>query len=329
MRGFLCSIDELDKHIGYYLSNEVLDPETGRVLLTVNCEVKERIINALKMRGIDSIYISKEKIGDGEVDEESGIQKGIIEIRQTKKQLVGVFNDISASVISSRGLGREMLERVEDVVSRMIEVVSKNPTTSLYLGAMNDEDQYILKHSVNVSFLALCMAFSGRRFREILRDREKGLGRFSVNQSRVCDDMVPLGVSCLLHDIGKVLLIEVINANRKYMSDDKVWERIKAHPKVGYDILFGKSVDSHSLLGVKYHHENFDGSGYPYGVSGYKIHVFARLIRVIDSYDAAISADRPGKVPKKPEEVMKELKALAGTVYDKDIVSCFLEFLGG
>ena len=77
---------------------------------------------------------------------------------------------------------------------------------------------------------------------------------------------------------------------------------------------------------MKYHHENLDGTGYPYGIKGYKIHIYSRIIRIVDSYDAA-TTDRPGRPAKDREIIFKELKELSGTHYDQEIVDCFLEFM--
>jgi len=77
---------------------------------------------------------------------------------------------------------------------------------------------------------------------------------------------------------------------------------------------------------VLHHHENYDGTGYPYGLKGEEIPLGARILRLADSFDAMVT-NRPYKKPKTISEAVEELKKLKNVHYDPDVVDAFVEYL--
>jgi HD-GYP domain-containing protein (c-di-GMP phosphodiesterase class II) len=141
---------------------------------------------------------------------------------------------------------------------------------------------------------------------------------------------IPYGEVCLyyaaeLHDVGKINLPDSILKKQENLSDQE-WEKMKTHPFESSKIIkplekwFGRIV----LEAVLYHHENYDGTGYPYGKKGEDINILARIIRVADSFDAMIT-DRPYRKALTHHEVISELKKVRGTNLDPRIVDIFLE----
>ncbi len=132
-----------------------------------------------------------------------------------------------------------------------------------------------------------------------------------------------LRAAALLHDIGKIgisdeLLVKVGPLN----AED--WEPIRSHPKLGVAII--KHVESLGgcLAAIQYHHERFDGSGYPSGLKGENIPMDARILAVADSYDAMTSLRpyRHGRFTH--EQAVAELKRCSGTQFDPQIVEAFV-----
>jgi HD-GYP domain-containing protein (c-di-GMP phosphodiesterase class II) len=325
-----CIIDDLHNHIGKFIANDVYDPETGRLLIRVNNQISEPLIESLKKRGIDFVFICDRRVDLTEDSNEIIQANSISSIRNVSSKIKTSFYEIADDLKHQIALGNtiniddELLKKVELIIEELINKVANNPASMIFVDIIDSKDPYLLRHSVNVTYLTVCLAVNSLRVRNIIRNKEQGLGRFSIKHTTDYDPIVPLGVSCLLHDIGKILILDTVNKDTTFAHDNEVWKAIRQHPKNGYDMLFGKNVDSHSLLGIKYHHENFDGTGYPFGIKDYKIHVFSRIIRVIDSFDAA-TTDRPGKRGKSKEEVINEMKTLTGTHYDPEIVEHFLK----
>ncbi len=125
-----------------------------------------------------------------------------------------------------------------------------------------------------------------------------------------------------LHDIGKIMVPpSLLNKPDKLTSDE--FEVIKRHPGIGYQII--KSVDEYVHLAdlVLHHHERWDGSGYPEGLSGKSIPLFSRIIAVADAFEA-MTAVRPYQETKTNEEAIKELRRCSGTQFDPKIVEIFI-----
>lgn len=101
---------------------------------------------------------------------------------------------------------------------------------------------------------------------------------------------------------------------------------IKQHPVIAAEMVEKIGPLSGSVPTIRYHHERYDGQGYPDGLQGEGIPLLARIMAVIDGYDA-MSSERPYRRAKTQEEVLAEWKAGAATQWDPEVVKVFLEVL--
>jgi len=129
----------------------------------------------------------------------------------------------------------------------------------------------------------------------------------------------------LLHDVGKIRIpAEIINKPGRL--NDEEYDIIKIHPVTGYHILKGIS-DNHCIaLATKYHHERYDGKGYPNGLSGENIPEVARILGVADSYDA-MASNRSYRDALPQEVVRSEILKGRGTQFDPYIVDIMLSMI--
>lgn len=127
----------------------------------------------------------------------------------------------------------------------------------------------------------------------------------------------------ILHDIGKIAIPEMILNKPSYLDDDE-YNLIKSHPKKGYEILQPIEQLSGSLHGILYHHERYDGKGYPGRLKGEEIPVLARIIAIADTFDA-ITSDRAYRPAKSPREALEIMEQVAGTQFDPDLFELFKE----
>lgn len=170
--------------------------------------------------------------------------------------------------------------------------------------AIETRDPYTSGHSVRVSTLAKMIA------------EDFGLRANVISQ---------VETAALLHDIGKIdaLYAEII-AKEATLSDEEL-AVIQTHATKGADLLQTlTSLENDIIVGVRHHHERFDGTGYPQGLSGKAIPIAARIIMICDSVDAMLS-DRPYRRALPVVEVRLELERCAGTQFDPDLVAVILE----
>jgi len=132
-----------------------------------------------------------------------------------------------------------------------------------------------------------------------------------------------LELVAMLHDIGKISVDKNILAKTGKLSDAE-WREIKKHPEVGYRIANSTSGLSHIAEYILCHHEYWDGSGYPLGLSGTNIPLISRIITVVDSYDA-MTQDRAYRKALSADVAIKEILSHKGTQFDPEIADVFVE----
>jgi HD-GYP domain-containing protein (c-di-GMP phosphodiesterase class II) len=136
------------------------------------------------------------------------------------------------------------------------------------------------------------------------------------------EDLPHLRRGALLHDIGKLGVPESILHKSGDLTDDD-WKIMRTHPQIAYDLL-SPIVYLMPALAIPYcHHEKWDGTGYPQGLSGNAIPLAARIFAVVDVWDALIS-DRPFRKAWSEEQAISYMREQSGTRFDPQIVSTFL-----
>jgi len=129
----------------------------------------------------------------------------------------------------------------------------------------------------------------------------------------------------LLHDVGKIRIpAEIINKPGKLTEEE--YNVIKLHPLTGYHILRGISDDEYIAVASKYHHERYDGKGYPNGLAGEKIPEVARILGVADAYDA-MASNRSYRNALPQELVRDEIEKGAGSQFDPGIAAIMLQLI--
>jgi HD-GYP domain-containing protein (c-di-GMP phosphodiesterase class II) len=166
--------------------------------------------------------------------------------------------------------------------------------------AIDAKDQYTYGHSERVARAAVELA------------RELGLGEPEQND---------IYLAGLLHDIGKIGVRDEVLTKRGLLTELEV-KHIQQHPVIGHRILAGLQAIAHLLPGVLYHHERYDGAGYPEGLSGDSIPLLARILSVADSFDA-INTSRPYRAALSPERVDQILREGAGGQWDPLVIDAY------
>jgi HD-GYP domain-containing protein (c-di-GMP phosphodiesterase class II) len=129
--------------------------------------------------------------------------------------------------------------------------------------------------------------------------------------------------AALLHDIGKVGIPDSVLKSASRLSDAE-WALMRKHPEYGWAIVRLFPHLERASLYVLHHHERVDGAGYPAGLKGEEIPVGARIVAVIDAFDA-MTSNRPYRQGLSFEEAVRRLNEARGTQFDGRVVDCFIE----
>ncbi|MEG0306453.1 MAG: diguanylate cyclase [Clostridium sp.] len=137
------------------------------------------------------------------------------------------------------------------------------------------------------------------------------------------DEMSELKIATIFHDIGKVGIDERILNKPGMLNDDELSE-IKRHPEIGYQILRSANEFSHIAEFILAHHERWDGKGYPKALKRDEIPLVSRIIAIADAYDA-MTSERNYRGAFSYEAAVEELEKNAGSQFDPELVSVFIE----
>jgi diguanylate cyclase (GGDEF)-like protein len=141
------------------------------------------------------------------------------------------------------------------------------------------------------------------------------------------NELNELRLLAILHDIGKISISDSIILKPGRLTSDE-WEIIKKHPEVGYRLAKSSRDLGQIAKGILYHHERWDGNGYPEGLKGKKIPVISRIVSIADAFDA-MTNDRPYRKAMTKYEAIEEIKKESGSQFDPYLAKLFMEVLAG
>ena len=250
------------------------------VLLPHNHTLSESDISSLRRRFPDKLVQVIDPLLDElvEFDDNSGDYKVSLEVR---RNVAAVSNRVSHAVRANATLTPDNIAGMQRTIEDMMRHMQDNPVTMAIIEQSGDWSSYLQEHSSNVFYLSMVIGNTIRN--HIKRERERLSAAKTISDAM---NLIPMAVAAIIHDVGMVP-IEQLYRKEQSLTKEEV-ALVKAHPMTGAKML-PVNIDPMVKLVVRCHHENQNGSGYPEGISGDRITVFARIIRVADAYSAAIS----------------------------------------
>jgi len=245
-------------------------------------------------------------------EEPSGRQKAEIFARVTNKVIKQTF----ASTHESSVVQQESIDRIEAVVANALSFIAESRSIEA-LSKMVGHDYNTYEHATKVLWLTVMFLNENQ---DVLEQIEPGYTEYSnMEKKRLLERC---GVAAMLHDIGKVLVPPGI-LNKNGPLNETEWEIIKSHTLGGLAMLLDTDIPVFVKKAVVQHHEDFNGGGYPMKIEGNSIHPLARIVRIMDVFDAMTSR-RSYKDAMSPIEVAK---IMAGDGQDRDsgMKRCFDE----
>ncbi len=175
-------------------------------------------------------------------------------------------------------------------------------TVETLMATIDAKDPHTRLHSERVAAIALDLA--------------KAAGLDAVDREKI-------RLGARVHDIGKIAIPDQILFKPGKLTKEE-YDRIKKHTVIGEALLKGASLFREILPIVRHHHERWDGKGYPDGLPGEKTHLWARIVALADAYEA-MTAGRPYRAAKSPEEALQEVLDNAAKQFDPKLVELFHE----
>ncbi len=277
---------DMDKIIpvGCYLARPVCN-DNGAVLMRQGGEITENLLNRLAKQNYVGLYIEDE------------ISKGI-EI----EDVVDESLRLQASDALKECLKKKLdFGRLSPIISNIIDSVISNRDKLIQVNHLQNYNEYLYAHSVNVAILSIRIGLE-----------------FGLNMEKLSQ----LAMAGILHDIGKNMVSpEIVNKVGKLTPEEFL--EMKKHPIFSYEMTKDSPrIASVSRVAILDHHERRDGSGYPRALSGDNISLFGKILGVTDTYDA-MTTDRVYRGAYSVADVTEFFMANSNVLFDFDLIKAF------
>jgi len=245
---------------------------------------------------IDTVVITKDELEA--TDFAHQVEKTSLLRQKTYEYIQQTFNQVYQN-------GNVDVEKAKEVVSTLVSNILEGHDTMIWLTYLKNRDEYTAIHSLNVCIYSISFG------------RFLGLSEQEINK---------LGLGALLHDVGKIKVPEnILNKPGKLTTDE--FTLMKAHAFLGYELLKHNNLPPEALDIILSHHERVGGQGYPNGKRGEEISYFARIVAIIDVYDA-LTSDKPYNDGLTPRVALNKLYDLAPNNFSQDLIEAFIKFMG-
>jgi HD-GYP domain-containing protein (c-di-GMP phosphodiesterase class II) len=290
----LVQVDGSNRYVLYYKGNDLFERSKRELLITKN---------------INKLFINKEDQERYSEYLQSNFQYVLSNGKVSQREKLKIVYNTGINIIQStfENTNPANIEKTRRYAYNMVDFILDNVQDAYGFLRMQSHENYTYAHSVNVATMGTLFA--------------RNLGVSNEDLKQFCAAM-------LLYDLGKTKIgHDVLDKSGKLTDDEAA--KMKMHPELGVSILkeSGNTLKDENIITLQ-HHENNDGSGYPYGLKSNEIHPSAKIIRIIDIYDA-LTTKRPYADAQAPYDALRMIKNEMINTVDPIIFKRFIKFLGG
>jgi HD-GYP domain-containing protein (c-di-GMP phosphodiesterase class II) len=235
--------------------------------------------------------------------DDSGWEEEHPRAQRAMNTLIGDIDDIFAQVSGGEKLN---VIKLRKSVEPIVESISRNPDACLWVSRLKHHDQYTYQHSLSTAMWSVSLG------------RQLGLPR---------RDLRSLAMGCMLMDVGKLRVDpKLLQADRELTAEEAT--EVARHVGHGLGILNDCGILNRDVVDmVAHHHERYDGSGYPKGLSRNQIPPFARIAAIVDTYDA-LTSNRSYAQAVSPSDAIKMLYDARDEDFQAELVEAFIQAVG-
>lgn len=262
-------------------------------------KIAERIRKAVQ----DTYFEGQENQPNGNIT----ISVGLATYPENAKDDMELIKTADDALYRAKFFSKNRVEVYASVLDEIKKEINESETELVasiktLISVINAKDRYTYGHTERVVMFSRMMA-------EALSLKEK--------------ERKNLVYGAYMHDIGKInISVDVLNKKMPLTKEE--WECLKAHSEHGVEIIRNVESLKEVIPLIRHHHEKYDGTGYPLGLKGEEIPYLARILTIVDSFDA-MTSNRPYNMPKTYEEAFEELRRCSGIQFDPELVELFIE----
>jgi len=314
-----------DLRVGMYLVDDLFDADghllmhggielirPAQIALAQEASIRIVTIDVERGLGVDATSGDGSGVGGGpsvssSAFNDEGEQVGFQEELPAATELMADAEAQAATVFEATRSGEKPdIDRVRSIARSVVDSVDRNSKAIPALSHLQSFDEYTFKHSISVCVLSVTIA-KAAEFDD--------------------DTVLEIGTAGLLHDIGKMQVPRSLLSKCEELSYGD-WQMLRGHPTQGARILkWSGGVSDDVLSAVWQHHERWDGSGYPKGLEGKRIHPYAQIISIADAYDAMVSP-KAYRGPKLPFRAVHELFRCRASQFNEELTYHFIAQIG-
>lgn len=264
----------------------------GQVLESWQIDALRRRFPELFVRVLDPILDGMAEFEDNSPDQD-------VAVRVTSK-MSRLMSSVQRKIGDHTSLDGSDLAGLQAAIKQVMDYLAQNPVTAAILIRSSGKTGYLQEHAANVMYLGLLV---GNAIRDYVYHERARTARSRKLAVRFGINLTPLALGCLFHDLGMLELEDLLQSDAPLTPEQR--QHVRRHPLTALDLL-PPNTDAITKMVIRSHHENMNGTGYPAGIPGTKLHVFSRIIRVADAYDAGTN-DRMYRQARIPARVLWEI----------------------
>jgi len=269
-------------------------------------ELKQKLVD----NGVETVYVpsSQRLLYEAYLLDNLGmiLEDSSIPVRIRSRVFLDTSTRLVRSIFQSKlpeGVTQDMFDQLHSLVTSSLQFLSLDEAVR-QIGRLVSHDYQTFTHSVHVFTYSMSIMSKGH-----------------LEES----DLIDAGIGALLHDIGKTRVPRRILQKPGRLEPDE-WEVVKGHPVLGLSLCSSITLDHTTINCILFHHEKFDGSGYPSGMEGRDIPWPVRVITVCDVYDA-ITSKRPYAEAETPFSALSTMKTEMSGALDMDVFKHLVRLL--